>query len=318
MPPEDSAWKTILEEYLEQFLLLLFPKIHAIIDWSRPIEWLDKEFEALWPGQNAGPRIVDKLAKVFLKDGTEQWILIHVEVEGGGRKTFNARMFRYHVLIRWKHDQTVLSLGILTDDVKSFRPGLYLERFGDQVLLFRFPTVKLLDFESERAMLESSKNPFAMVVLAHLDARKAHGDRERFDVRFTLTEKVCSPDYEGEDRIKLERFLKWILALPTELEVEFREKVRTEIEGVRTMPYLSTFEEIALEKGKAEGRAEGKAEGKEEGLLEALGLGLELRFGEAGLALLPRVKEIKDLTRLETLVAVLRKSDRIEDFEGRL
>lgn len=306
MPPEDSAWKAILEDYFENFLELLFPKIHAMIDWSRPIEWLDKEFEAICPGLEAEPRIVDKLAKVFLKDGSEQWILVHVEVEGGGRKNFNARMFRYHVLIRWKRDRTVSSLGILTDDRKNFRPGVYLEHFGDQVLLFRFPTVKLLDFEARRAELESSKNPFAMVVLAHLDARKAHGDRERFDVRFNLTKRVYSPDCKGEDGIRLYRFLNWILALPRELELEFWEKVKTEIEGVRTMPYLSTFEAIA------------KEEGREEGFHTALRLGLELRFGEAGLALLPKVMEIKDLKRLEDLVRALMTSDRIEDFEAKL
>jgi len=41
----DSPWKDALERYFEAFLLLLFPHIHAQIDWSRGYESLDKEFQ---------------------------------------------------------------------------------------------------------------------------------------------------------------------------------------------------------------------------------------------------------------------------------
>jgi len=36
---------------------------------------------------------------------------------------------------------------------------------------FRFPMVKLLDFAADESRLESSDNPFAVVILAHLKAQ---------------------------------------------------------------------------------------------------------------------------------------------------
>jgi hypothetical protein len=41
----DSPWKLALEEYFEEFKALFFPTAHADIDWSRPVEFLDKELQ---------------------------------------------------------------------------------------------------------------------------------------------------------------------------------------------------------------------------------------------------------------------------------
>ena len=61
----DSPWKEALDAYFEAFLALLFPEVHALIDWSRGYESLDKEFQ--------------QGAKVWTIAGVEQWVLIHVE-----------------------------------------------------------------------------------------------------------------------------------------------------------------------------------------------------------------------------------------------
>jgi hypothetical protein len=37
----DSPWKEALDFYFEAFLALLFPAVHAQIDWSRGYESLD-------------------------------------------------------------------------------------------------------------------------------------------------------------------------------------------------------------------------------------------------------------------------------------
>lgn len=39
-------------------------------------------------------------------------------------------------------------------------------------LAMAFPIVKLLDYADQWAMLESSKNPFAVVIMAHLKAQE--------------------------------------------------------------------------------------------------------------------------------------------------
>ena len=66
---------------LRGFLQLFFPEAHADIDWDRPCESLDKELQQIAPEAEIGRRYVDKLVKVWLKSGEEQWVLIHVEVQ---------------------------------------------------------------------------------------------------------------------------------------------------------------------------------------------------------------------------------------------
>ncbi len=58
-PPDDhdSPWKETLEQFLPQCLALFAPKLHAIIDWSHPPEFLDKELQAIAvPRRGTSPR----------------------------------------------------------------------------------------------------------------------------------------------------------------------------------------------------------------------------------------------------------------------
>ncbi len=48
------------------------------------------------------------------------------------------------------------------------------------------------------------------------------------------------------------------------------------------MPYITSIERM------------GREEGRKEGLLEGVRLGLEIRFGEAGLALMPEVQALDE------------------------
>ncbi len=40
----DSSWKEILDEFLNWFMLLFFPKVHEDIDWTKGYESLDKVY----------------------------------------------------------------------------------------------------------------------------------------------------------------------------------------------------------------------------------------------------------------------------------
>ncbi|WPL19041.1 hypothetical protein Thiowin_04145 [Thiorhodovibrio winogradskyi] len=51
-PDYDSPWKEALEQFFPEFLALLFPAIHAEIDWSKGVQFLDKEFQKEFRGQD--------------------------------------------------------------------------------------------------------------------------------------------------------------------------------------------------------------------------------------------------------------------------
>jgi hypothetical protein len=92
----DSPWKEALDLYFEAFLALLFPEVHAQIDWSRGYEALDKEFQQVVRDAVTGRRYVDKLVKVWARDGAECWVLIHVEVQTTRDPEFPKRMYVYN------------------------------------------------------------------------------------------------------------------------------------------------------------------------------------------------------------------------------
>src|SRR5207244_13468325 len=86
----DSPWKDALQRYLQQFLAFFFPAIAADIDWSRGYEALDKEFQQIIRRAKVGKALADKLFKVWLRAGTEHWLLIHIEIQGARETDFPA------------------------------------------------------------------------------------------------------------------------------------------------------------------------------------------------------------------------------------
>jgi hypothetical protein len=89
----DSPWKEALDRYFQAFLAFFFPEAHADIDWSRGYEMLDKELQQIVGAAGRRRRVVDKLAKVWLKTGEERWILVHVEVQTSREADFPRRMY---------------------------------------------------------------------------------------------------------------------------------------------------------------------------------------------------------------------------------
>ncbi len=92
----DPPWKEMIGDYFAEFLAFFFPEAYAEIDWQRSYEALDKELHKIMRDAEVGRRIADKLVKVWLKDGEEQYVLIHVEVQGRKEADFGERMFVYN------------------------------------------------------------------------------------------------------------------------------------------------------------------------------------------------------------------------------
>ena len=85
----------------------------------------------------------------------------------------------------------VASFAVLADDNPNWRPDRFgYQRWGVRAEL-QFPVVKLLDFAERGAELEESENPFATVVLAHLDTMETRPDAgQRKTRKFTLTRRL--------------------------------------------------------------------------------------------------------------------------------
>ena len=82
------------------------------------------------------------------------------------------------------------------------------------------------------------------------------------------------------------------------------------------MPYVTSVERVARERGRAEGIQEGRQEGRREGevagLQEGIELALELKFGAEGLALMPLVRQVKKLDLLRSIRQTLRTAETLQ------
>ncbi len=293
----DSPWKDALDTYFEPFLLLLFPGIHARIDWSRGHESLDKEFQQVVREADVGRRYVDKLVKVWTKEGQERWVLIHVEVQTAREAEFPERMYVYNYRIFDRYNKPVASLAVLADDDSSWRPMEYrCELFGCEASL-RFPTVKLLDFAAHEAELEASSNPFSKVVLAHLKAQQTRNDpgsRQAWKLR--LVRSLYELGFSARDVRELFRMIDWFMDLPPVLENAVWQDL-ARIQEEKRMPFITTPQRV--------GRREGIRLG-----IEAM---LRKDFGAEGLTLMPDIEEIHEDERLLAILKALETATSLDD-----
>lgn len=223
----DEPWKSALEQYFESFVAFFFPQAHVEIDWQRGYESLDQEFQQVVREAEVGKRFVDKLVKVWLQDGEETWLLLHIEVQSQTDADFAKRMYSYHYRIFDRFDREVVSLAILGDEQKNWRPQHYrYGRWGCQMSL-EFPIVKLLDYEAQWETLEASTNPFAVVVMAHLKTQITTQDPEgRLRWKLRLIRGLYERGFSQQDILELFRVLDWMMGLPEELKLEFWDELQ--------------------------------------------------------------------------------------------
>ena len=179
--------------------------------------------QQLEPDAEIGKRLVDKVAKVWLLDGEEAWILVHVEVQGHYDKEFAKRMYTYNYRLFDRHKQRVISLAVLADEEVNWRPSNYSYELGGCRVSLEFPIVKLLEYEAQWETLEEAPNPFGVVVMAHLRTKATHRNPEsRLQWKLSLTRRLFERGYNRQDILGLFRFIDWVMVLPNELEHEFK------------------------------------------------------------------------------------------------
>jgi len=282
----DGAWKEGVEQYFEAFLAFFFPEIQAEIDWERGYEFLEQELQQLIKESEVGKQFVDKLIKVWLKDGKETWLLIHLEIQSQVDPNFTKRMFSYHYRIFDRYNQEVVSLAILGDNQANWRPQEYsYGRWGCRLSL-QFPIVKLLDYESRWSELEQSDSPFAVLVMAHLRTQATTQDLTgRLQWKLSLIKRMYEVGYSRDKIQQIFRLLDRLMTLPPELDLNFQAELER-FEAEQEMTYMTSIERI------------GRAQTLQESITEVL----ETRFNNVPPELIEQLKKIYELDRLKQLL----------------
>jgi hypothetical protein len=158
----DILWKGIIRNLFIDFLAYFFSDAIHLIDFAKGFESLDKELSQISPDSDQNSRYVDLLVKLFFRDGTENWVLVHVEVQGYVDKDFPRRMFVYHYRIRDLFDKPVTSLAFLTDETENFHPKSYEKEFLGTRIFYGFNTWKLA--EKTQEAFDDKSNIFSIVM----------------------------------------------------------------------------------------------------------------------------------------------------------
>lgn len=244
----DSGWKEAIEVYFEDFCLFFFPQIHKDIDFSRPIEFLDKELSTIVKDSEEKKRYADKLVKIYLKDGAEQWLLIHIEIQTYREKDFEKRLYVYNYRIFDRYGKETITLVILADENPEYKPEIYsVKRWGFEHT-FKFPVIKLLDYRNN-IDIEAAVNPFEIIVYAHLKTLETKNNYpSRLFWKLKLVKLLYKKGFSKEDILKLYRFIDWIMVLPEELTETFHQEM-FKYKEERQMAFITTAERIGIKKG---------------------------------------------------------------------
>ncbi len=172
----DGAWKEALEQFFPAFVEFFWPAAHAAIDWTQPYIFRDHELHQVTRDAVLGKRRVDKLVQVVRKEGGDHWVLVHIEIQSQVESDFAERMYIYNYRIFDRFRRRVASLAVLGDVSGRWRPDRFRYDLWGSRVDFRYPVVKLKDYRRRWAELEANANPFAVVVMAHLETQATQND----------------------------------------------------------------------------------------------------------------------------------------------
>ena len=219
------------------------------------------------------------------RNGQEQWVLIHVEVQSQFDPNFERRMALCHHRIADRYGREVCSLAILGDDNPNWRPRCFRLELWGCIRHFQFPIAKLLDYPDYPKAVD---NPFAWLVAGQRQAHLTQNDpHARKAVKLRMLRGLCNC---GLNEAAIRQFflpVDWVLALPEKLEYAMRDEL-ARLEAKQVV-HITSFERI--------GRKEGRAEGIRHAIMQVI----KTRWNLADSSLVEALQGISDDKRLSAV-----------------
>lgn len=262
---KDMVWKSAIENYFEEFMRYFALDISQDIDFRKGYVNLDKELAQLAPKSEHNGRRCDELIRVSMKSGEEEFVLIHIEVQGYEDREFAKRMFQYMYRIYDKYDKKIYPLAIYTHDIGNNQPDRYEEKFYGMSLRYQFPIYIAIDQAEER--LEQDKNPFATVVLAGLYAIKSKDkEEERFKFKRKLSKMLFQKGWERKAIVAMFYYIDNIMKLKNEgdnkrIIEEFEQQMNREDHEMKFTFDETNYAQVLRKNAMLEGMQRGKEEG---------------------------------------------------------
>ena len=221
----DTQWKGIISDLFEDFISFFLPEAYKLIDFQTSVEFLEQELHKVVADKvKKGKVINDKLVKVKLKDGTEKWILIHIEIQSSYESDFAERMFTYFYRIYDKYNQKITALAIYTNSKNPKNYQKFDYEFLGTKASYEFNSIKLNSYTDKELL--KSQNPFSIAVLANKYLIKSKSNNQkRYSYKHKLIKIAKARKLQDDQIVSLLRFIDLILVLPRELEQKFEQEI---------------------------------------------------------------------------------------------
>jgi len=253
----DILWKVILEEVFPDLLRFVYPDADEVYDMERGFDFLDKELAELDPQPDEGKdsRFADKLVKAYHRDGVEEWVLLHVEIQGDthNRNAFAERMYTYFYRIRDRYSgRYVSALAIFTGQDGQRMPNRFIYEYRGTRLIYEYPTLSILDYTNEE--LDKSSNPFAQVIIAakmRLQEEKM-SDSDLLNIKLLAARRLTEKGFAMDKIRAIFNFLRNYVLFE---EPETNRKFDNLFRQIDKTSIMNTVEYLKME-GREEGREE--------------------------------------------------------------
>lgn len=271
----DQIFKTLIEAFFAEFMLLFCPHEAAEIDFSQ-VEFLRKEY--FTDTQRGKRRAMDLVAKVQLKAGAEKFVLIHIEFESRRpSRHFARRMYRYYCQLFLRYDAEVVPIAVFTDNAKWKSPvanHLELGVAGKTFVRFEYHMIKLSSL-NYRAFL-TSQNPLAYALMAKMEYNRQEQARMKADFLRLI---LGSPIDPARKSLLIEFVETYVPLVGAEL-AEFDHLIHSEQQYEEVELMVTIYEQRGIAQGIEQGIERGVEQGVELGKRNLLLQLLRKKFGE--------------------------------------
>lgn len=282
---KDGIWKDVVEQYLPLLLKCMMPELYEDVDFTQDFTYLDKELRdtiqvSLSEDHNAA-KYVDTLVQVPLKTGKNQWVLLHIEVQGKGGEDISLRMILYCCLIFAHYRRMPVALAILTDKRPSNEtPGIFeFSKYGT-ALIYKYNVFEVYNQSDEKLL--NSDNPFDSFIYAakkYSDYMSEDAQSVKLEYLLKITRNLYERGLNEQDRTRIIIFISRLINLEdTNLRNQFFEEIK-KLEEKSNMAELTWIEEHfrneVLNRVRSESIAIGEARGEERGRSKMLNAAID-------------------------------------------
>jgi hypothetical protein len=257
----DSMWKDLIKRFLPYLLKRAIPELYEAADLSAEPKFLDKEFRDILntsdPEIHKYPHYADYVLEVPLKNGGDEWIILHIEQQGPQGGNLPGRMNLYRCFIVAHYRREPVALAIITGGHKREERFYSHSRFGTKS---NYEYNNLVVEELDDDELLSSDNPIDLAFYAAKCALRSREELQKYNYLRTLAGLLAERGWSLEEKRDLLLFIERIIYIADRGFAEKYREYRRKLSEEGKIMYIPFYELDAAEEVKKRGIEEGKLE----------------------------------------------------------